>query len=113
MQASQKLINKRASSSKTPSKCEQAVDKASYPISASCSNLSSDWVEGGETLRFWVLAGVVRIGASVGEEIEFSMFVSNLITPPNFSLIQLLFLSHLGNGLLIITSTTSPVRQSL
>ena len=45
------------------SECEQAFSKASYKISARRSNLSSDIVEGGETLRSWVSAGVIKMGA--------------------------------------------------
>lgn len=52
------------------SECEKAFSKASYTMSARCSNLSSDIVEGAETLRSWVLAGVIKMGAPAAEEIE-------------------------------------------
>ena len=45
------------------SECEQSFSKASYTISARRSNLSNDIVETGETLRTWVSACVVKLGA--------------------------------------------------
>ncbi len=52
------------------SECERAFSKASYTISVRRSNLSSDMVEGSETLRSWVSAGVVKMGTPAVDEIE-------------------------------------------
>ncbi len=52
------------------SECERAFSKASYTISARRSNLSSDIVEGGETFRSWVSAGVIKMRAPAIDEIE-------------------------------------------
>ncbi len=52
------------------SECERAFSKASYTISACRSNLSSDIVEEGETLRSWVSAGTIKMEAPAVEEIE-------------------------------------------
>lgn len=60
---------------KISSHCERAVCKAGHTISARRSNLSSNIVEEGETLRSCVLAGVVRIWAPVVEEIQLLMLV--------------------------------------
>ncbi len=52
------------------SECERDFSKASYTISAFRSNLLSEIVEGGETLRSWISVGIIKMGAPAVEEIE-------------------------------------------
>lgn len=47
------------------SECERAFSKASYTISARRSNLSQEIIEGGDILRSWINAGVVKLSAPV------------------------------------------------
>lgn len=47
------------------SECERAFSKASCTISACRSNLSQEIIEGGEVLRSWINAGVVKLSAPV------------------------------------------------
>lgn len=47
------------------SECERAFSKASYTISARWSNLSQEIIGGGEVLRLWINAGVVKLSAPV------------------------------------------------
>lgn len=70
--------NKYASSSEGHLNASKTVSKfAGYLIFALRSYLSSKRVKRGESLQSGVLAGIIRIGALVGEPIEFSMLVSN------------------------------------